>query len=440
VNDTHGRRPSLQFRAGRILARDWPPSVRVPHGMRPAGDHIEGPARLRWRLRAALHAAGVEYLDPIGTSGLVRPRPDASAGPFATATSSAPLFALRQAGYRGLLLGLDDAARFALVEALCRTLRQNALVAVADSGAENRWRQATQVADLAGVVTAMPIAGLARDMHWRGARHDVLVVDTPELMPHGALAQAGDGSAALARVGLIARIDAAAAARWSTILGPLLASVERRAGARHTELRVPLPVARRGDYDAAWHTFLAAFDRFAAARPNAGFGTFVAQARDDPLQRPALRAWHEAVRLAAWHEPKAALVGELLRQHAHQRTLVFTPDRRAAYELASRHLIPAITAEIPRAERDALLDGFRCGALRTLAGPRLLDLGVAEGTADVAILVGGGYGRDQRDARVRRVHAEGQIYELTTQDTLEIGRAWRWRNHDALPAAALHDR
>lgn len=438
MNDTHGHRPSLQFRAGRILVHDWPPSVRAPHGMQQVRDHLEGPARLRWRLRAALHEAGLHYLDPIGRVGPGVPH--AAIDSHCGAGAAPTLLALRQAGYRGLLLGLDEAARFCLVAALCRTLQQSALVAVADSGAEHRWRQAARAGGLAGTLTAAAIATLAHDMHWLGARHDVLVVDTPELMPHGAFAQACDGSAALARVGLIARIDAGSAARWSAGLGPLVASVERRAGARHTELRVPMPAALRGDYDTAWHTFLAAFDRFAAARPNAGFGAFVQQARDDPLQRPALRAWHDAVRLAAWHEPKAALVAELLQQHAHERTLVFTPDRRAAYELASRHLIPAITAEIPRAERQRMLDGFHRGSLRTLVGPRLLDLGVAEGSADVAILVGGGFGRDQRDARVRRVHADGQVYELTTQGSLEIGRAWRWRNHDADPAAAVHDR
>lgn len=434
VNDTHGDPPSLQFRAGQILAHHWPEALRPPHEMRPVGGHLEGPARLRWRLRAALDDAGIRYLDRTGPTGVAIPAHcHGDEAPFG------PLLALRQAGYRGLLLGLADTARIALVGTLCRVLAQNALVAVADSGAEHRWRQAT-AGSLASLITPRTIATLARDMHWLGARHDVLVIDTPELMPHGALAETCDGSAALARVGLLARIDTAAAARWGPGIGPLLCRIERRDGARLTEVRVPLPAAQRASYDAAWHTFLAAFDRFAAARPNAGFGTFVQQARDDPGQRPALRAWHEAVRLAAWHEAKATLVGDLLQQHAHERTLVFTPDRRSAYELASRHLVPAITAEIPRAERQAMLDGFRAGSLRTLVGPRLLDLGVPEGSADVAILVGGGYGRDQREARVARVCAAGHVYELTTQDSLEIGRAWRWRNADAPRTTALHDR
>jgi len=266
------------------------------------------------------------------------------------------------------------------------------------------------------------------------------VIDSQELMPRETLSRTLDASAALARIGLITRIDSHAAARWSPGLGSLLGSTERLARAHCTELRVPMPPDRHRRYVETWHTFLAAFDRFVATRAGAGFGTFVQQARKDPAQRPALRAWHDAVSLASWHDNKAATVASLLQQHRGQRTLVFTPDRRSAYELARQHLIPAVTAEIPRAERAALLDAFHTGSILTLAGPRLLDVGVPEGTADVAILAGGGYGVDQRAARVRRVRRGGQIYELLTQDSLEVGRARRWRAHDADATVTTHDR
>ncbi len=408
--------------------------------MNPVAGHLVGPARLRWRLRAALQDAGIAYQDTLGTGAIGSALDDVPRPANGATNWPGALLALRQAGYRGLVQGLGDTARLQLVGDLARALAQTALVAVADSAVEYRWQQAARAAGLAGVVTAARITSLAADMHWLGARHDLLVIDTPEQMPHGALAQACDASAALARVGLIQRIDSQSASRWASGIGALLASVERGPTASHSELRMPLPAALRASYEAAWHTFLAAFDRFATARPDAGFGTFVQQARSDPTQRPALRAWHEAVRLVAWHEHKAAMVAELLQRHRAQRTLVFTPDRRAAYELASRHLIPAITAEVPRAERQVMLDAFHQGSLPALAGPRLLDLGIAEGTADVAILVGGGYGRDQRDARVRRVRRDGMVYELTTLDSLEVSRAQRWRTRDAAASGAVHDR
>lgn len=100
------------------------------------------------------------------------------------------------------------------------------------------------------------------------------------------------------------------------------------------------------------------------------------QAREDPEQRPALLAWHEALHLASWHAHKALLIADLLQRHRGERILVFTPDRASAYELARSHLIAPITAELPRTERQSTVDQFLDGTLRVLAGPRLLDLGV----------------------------------------------------------------
>jgi superfamily II DNA or RNA helicase len=177
---------------------------------------------------------------------------------------------------------------------------------------------------------------------------------------------------------------------------------------------------------------------FVAAQPNGGFGTFVQQARGDPQQRPGLFAWHRALQLASWNRNKADAVAELLARHRNERVLVFTPDRRSTYELARTHLIAPVTAELPRRERQATLAAFAAGRLRTLAGPRLLDLGVPEGCADVGILVGGGYGRDQHDARCRRVAATGVVFELIALDTVEVGRAHRFGRSIAAATAVGH--
>jgi hypothetical protein len=270
--------------------------------------------------------------------------------------------------------------------------------------------------------------------------HDLLAVDAPEAMPWPVLGHLLDVSPALARVGLPARADWRLAERLAPGLGPVVHVATRGHGVRCDELRVALPAAVAAAYEDAFATFLAAFDRFAAAQPNAGFGTFVAQARGDPRQRPALSAWHGAIRLAAWHEHKALLVGELLARHRGERALVFTPHRAAAYELAREHLIAALTSELPQRERHALLDAFAAGRLRALAGPRLLDHGVAEASADVAILAGGGFGAHQRDARCRRVAPHGVVYELVSLDTVEVGRARRWRGDAATVEAGVHGR
>lgn len=282
------------------------------------------------------------------------------------------------------------------------------------------------------------IRNAAQRMHWLGCRHEVLVVDSPELMPRGLLDATLEQSAAVARVALLGRADSHNLMHWCKGIGPFLSVIDNQQLPRCQQIHVPLPTEIESQYAEAWGTFLCAYDRFVATRAGAGFGTFVAQARKDPLQRPALRAWHEAVRLAAWHANKAAVIAELLHRHERDRVLLFTPDRKTAYELGREHLIAAITSEVPRGERAALLDAFAEGSLRTIAGPRLLDAGIAERSADVAVLVGCGFGKDQREARRRRVHTSGIIYELVSQETLEVGRANRWRDPGADAPTVVH--
>jgi hypothetical protein len=61
---------------------------------------------------------------------------------------------------------------------------------------------------------------------------------------------------------------------------------------------------------------------------------------------------------------------------------------------------------------------------------------VPEASADVGILVGGGFGEAQRRARGRRVRPGGTVYELLAEDTLEVGRARRSaRTATATPGA-----
>ena len=416
--------------------------------MRACGDLLLGPARLRWQLRAALQEAGASYHDEVAaqlaTEQLATEQSSrfvgAEANDVATAhaDSSPWLGTLRQSGYRGLLVGLCDSDRMYLLQSLRETLNQRVLLVVADSAVEHRWHQVLMRQQLSRFCRVHTVRHAAERMHWLGCRHDVLVVDAPELLPRCSLEAVVEQSAALARIGFCGRADGQQLLRLSPGLGPVLGVSNSHEQPRCQQIRVPMPAAHAHAYAAAWSTFLSAYDRWAATRGDAGFGTFVAQARNDTLQRPALRAWHEAVRLAAWHPHKATQVAELLQRHPYDRLLLFTPDRQSAYELARDHLLAAITSEIPPRERRALLTAFANGSVRALAGPRLLDAGVTERSADVGILIGGGFGKDQRMARSRRIHTSGMIYELVSQETLEVGRAHRWRQSDTDAAAVVH--
>jgi hypothetical protein len=421
--------PSIDLMGGELRVRGWPATLPPPFGLRADGDILRGPARLRAAVRRGFAQAGLSFHDALA----LPPLPPLPPPPLLRLEASL-LANWRLGGHQGLTAGLPFDSRVHLAAAAFAERAQRALVVVPDTAAADLWQRALADAGAAAPAVVVTVAEAARGV---GARCDTLVVDSPELAPWRPLEAALDGSAACARLGFVGRPDARGALRWSRGIGPLIGAVDPIDAPRTVELRVPMPQRIAEAHAAAWHTFLAAFDRFAALQPGVGFGTFVQQARDDPAQRPALLAWHEAVHLAAWHAHKATLVADLLQRHHDERILVFTPDRASAYELARTHLIAPITAELPRAERQAALDGFTAGSLRVLTGPRLLDLGVPEQFADVGILVGGGYGRDQRAARCRRIAERGVVYELVSNDTVEVGRAHRWRGSPADASAVV---
>jgi hypothetical protein len=432
---------TVDFAAGELRVRGWPAAApRPPFGLLRAGDGLRGAPRLRRAVLATLRAVGVACDDRLALPPLEVAAPPPLAG------VAASMFAgWRRAGACGIVCGLPALQRPALVHAALAVVRRPALVVVPDTAVAALWRQAlgargVPVADHPrdAAIRLATAAAAVRDIAWLGRRHELLVFDLPELVPQALVPAIADGSAATARLGLANDPDARRLLEWSAGLGPVLGVVDAAATPRCVELRVGMPADARQVYDTAWHAFLGAFDRFAAVQPHAGFHSFVQQARGDPQARPGLLAWHRALRIAAWNDAKAAVVARLLRRHRGARVLVFTPDRDSAYQLARRHLVAPITAEFGRAERQAALAAFAAGTLRVLVGPRLLDAGVPERCADVGILVGGGHGRAQRQARCRRVAANGVVYELVALDTVEVGRAQRWRGAAAGATTVVH--
>jgi hypothetical protein len=410
----------LERSAGALRVRPWPPDCLPPPGAMVAADgSLRAALGLRARVRRVLAAAGVPFVD-----ALTPPPLPAEFVPPGVVPPPPALAAWSGHGGHGFVVGLGDGEQLDLVLSAVRRAAARTLLVVRDSGAELRWQARLRERAAAAAIDVAPVATVARQLAGGAPRHDLLVVAQPELHPPPTLATAIAG---LAPAHVLALVDHAGPellgiSAWA---GPLLQCVHRRAAAAHVELHLPLRPDERAAHDAAWHEFLGVYDAFAALRPAAGFGSFVRQARGEPAWRPGLLAWHRARAVAAWNEAKATACGELLARHRGSRVLVFTPDRASAYTIAREHLVAPLTAELPRAERAALLAAFTRGALRTLVGPRLLELGVDAGTADVGILVGGGFGLADRLARHDRIAPAGIVYELVAEQTADVARARR---------------
>ncbi|MFY9345315.1 MAG: helicase-related protein [Planctomycetota bacterium] len=424
---------TLEVRNGELRVGHWPPGLRPPHGLTASGTTMVGLPRHRRAVLDILAGHQVACTDvtapaPIPATDL--PAPPDPAPPFVGTW-------LAHDG-RGIVAGCRDAERIDAVVAAIWHTRARALVVVRDSGAAFAWQRTLVGHCRSDVVAVATAAEAARTMHWRSTQHDLLAIDRPEQMPATTRSEVLDHSAARQRLAFVDDAHARGLLEWTPTLGPLLAVADPAAAPQRVGLRLPLSPAERAEHDDAWHHFLCAYDTFLSLRPQAGFATFVQQARNDPQQRPALSAWHRVVRVAAWNAAKERTTGELLARHRGQRVLVFTPDRASAYQLARTHLIAPVTAELPRREREQLLAAFACGDLRALVGPRLLDLGVPAGSADVGILVGTGFGQGQRSARLARIAPTGVVYELLALDTLEVGRAQRLAAPAAGAAAGRH--
>ncbi len=160
----------------------------------------------------------------------------------------------------------------------------------------------------------------------------------------------------------------------------------------------------------------------------------------DAEARRALRAHHEARLVAMNAEAKLTAIEHLLRKHASDKVLVFSEYVGMVERISRQLMLPAITYRTPPAERRAILEGFRAGAITKLVTGRVLNEGVDVPDANVAIVASGSASMResvQRLGRVLRPKAtEAQLYELISRRTTERNAARRRRPPRKAPIEA----
>lgn len=143
-----------------------------------------------------------------------------------------------------------------------------------------------------------------------------------------------------------------------------------------------------------------------------------------PQGRVAMLAHREARGLAYGTEGKLRVLEEVLANHPHDRTLIFTDDNATVYRISQEFLIPAITHQTPVKERHELLEKFRAGSYRVLVTSRVLNEGVDVPEASVAVVLSGTATEREYIQRLGRIlrRAEGKqavLYEVVTEGTTE---------------------
>jgi superfamily II DNA or RNA helicase len=290
-------------------------------------------------------------------------------------------------------------------------------------------------------VTVATYASAWRHMAEIGQSFDTLIVDEAHHFGDAAQDEILEMSTAPWRLGLTATpaSDPDVSQRVRELLGPIVHSqnIADLAGTFLSDFEsyvwlLPLTRGERAEYDRdmqAFHHFSRAV-RSQMLSPS--WVDLMREARKSPRGQAAMAGFRRARALVALTEAKVHALVELLTRHSRSRVLIFTADTMTAYRLSRFLLVPALTADIKRSERERVVLAFREGKLPVLVSCRVLNEGVDIPDADVAIILGGAAGNREHVQRVGRVlrPSEGKtaiVYELVADDTFEVRQAKRRR-------------
>lgn len=273
--------------------------------------------------------------------------------------------------------------------------------------------------------------------------YGLLVFDEVHHLPAQSYRAIAEKCGAPWRLGLSATLERADGRHdeLSALIGPVVferdaeeLSAQRHIAAyREHRLFVDLSPEEELRYEslmAEWRWYLATRRSQLGAGPGM-FAELIRRSGFDADARRALRAHHEARLVAMNAGAKLGAIEDLLRRHAGDRVLIFSEYVDMVDRISHALLLPAITYRTPPAERRAILEGFRSGALTKLVSGRVLNEGVDVPDAKVAIVASGSASMReyvQRLGRVLRPKAsEAQLYELISRRTTERNAARKRR-------------
>lgn len=140
--------------------------------------------------------------------------------------------------------------------------------------------------------------------------------------------------------------------------------------------------------------------------------------------RKALSAYHRSRRIVNLPEAKIKYLDIFLQKHPNSKKLIFTSDSESAIRISRLFLIPAITSEIKKAERELILQDFLQGKVKAIVSCKVLNEGIDIPDAEIAIIVGGNSNEREHVQRIGRLlrPSEGKkakVYEMIMLNTYE---------------------
>jgi superfamily II DNA or RNA helicase len=190
-------------------------------------------------------------------------------------------------------------------------------------------------------------------------------------------------------------------------------------------VHIPLSPEEQVEYDrnyTRYRSFL--HKRGIRIRSARNYQRFVMRSGRDPEARRALLSRNRAMDLAQNSSSKVEYLKGLLEKYRDEKALIFTRHNKLVYRISREMLIPAITHQTPKEEREEILDGFRSGRYLRLVTSQVLDEGVDVPDASLAVILSGtGSSRQfiQRLGRVLRKkdNKNARMVELVSMGTAE---------------------
>lgn len=371
---------------------------------------------------------------------------------------TAALAAWQQAGARGSIVLPTGAGKSYVAIKAIEQINRSAVIVAPTIDLLHQWYRLlshafqTEVGVYYGAekivqpLTVTTYSSFSNLMAEYGNAYKLLVLDEAHRAGSPAFGEGAIMSVAPARLGLTATYPSAAEqqgiGRWhidELIGGPIVYALnvddlvgEQLANYRTQRLRVNLTPEERELYEREFalamgyvrqHNLLRRFG------PNWLSELQRLSARDEGA-RAALLARQRVSRLLAGCQGKLQAVHDLLYEHMHEQSVIFTESNYVAYQIAHTYFVPVITHLSTALERKEILDGFQAGRYRAVVTSRVLDEGVDLPAAKVAIILGGTAGARQYIQRRGRVlrkveNKEAVLYEVLVRGTSEEGKVQR---------------
>ncbi|MCK4399480.1 DEAD/DEAH box helicase, partial [Candidatus Bathyarchaeota archaeon] len=349
-------------------------------------------------------------------------------------------------GHRGIIVLPTGAGKTFIAVKAIEALKASALITVPTIVLVEQWREVLEESlgvtvgalgggeqDIQPITVSTYDSASLRARHL-GNRFQLLVFDEVHHLAAPTYRRIATRYLAPYRLGLTATLqeDEATMELYGELVGPTVyrLGVDSLAGKHLSDytvktVKLPLTAEERAEYDRQYEIYRGFLRRRnIRIRGAQDYLRLVRRSGRDPEARRAVQARGRAMDIALNGGNKTAYLKSLLKANPGEKTLIFTSHNKLVYRLSRELLIPAITHQTPKAEREEVLGGFRDGTYRRIVTSRVLDEGVDVPDASMAVIISGSGSNRQFIQRLGRIlrktpGKEAVLFELVSEGTAE---------------------